>query len=576
MNNHTPWNAGDPSFHPLDLQPSPSSKYINPLTHPPLNEDFQPVIGSIHKATLTLVGTLKAWMLINVTYLAIALTMQTGSVIEQNSQERQVTSKITEMKKEQAWLVNQGLADDRRIGVLPDSVFGHSPWASSQGAYSSPNASIHGMDLTPSIKPIARHWADQRYAISVSTRNEDADYLRLENQATTYRHEEGHSRFYDKHLTINAPSNHPWPSDIERALLPHLNQQNEQKTTIISTQLPIFNDNTHEDGLWREVWLSSARGEAFADAFAVLSTARKAPGEMAHVALKLHAFRVEPNKITTVSSDITGSDHAVEMASFIAGQLDQDDVAKLSATGLDQLSGLIADDCMAWILARQAPSIGFFSDEGYHWWMHKAHREGLDLQKANMAWETWASESLSDFPQSVFGTFNYQVEGFTFHAQGLDQNLFHQDIHYNPDLTLRDMIHPTVHQSKPLWRYDGNGGLIVLKSNADTDMAENPDLIVVDSNGQISNPQNLSAKLLKNQSQIQSAYMGSATEQLLLAARLGIDPLQHAQWLENQETNNITTASDRKYFLKMIIRCAPYIEKHKKSYETQTRIKRGP
>ena len=505
------WTAGEAALAPIEAGQARQGRWLD-----------KAAVG------LGMAGAL-AWGGVVKPMLYIAVIIQAASIADQAWREHKTAVPIAQMKAEQAWLKSQGLAEGRRLGVLAPTTRGHFPWDDEGETHTGKSLSIANIDLAYPMRWIVGDWADKRVGISVSTQERKPSYFDPE-LAITYRHEEGHARAFDKKLRATASKN--WPMEVSAAVLPVvdvLGTYADESPAASPSSLP---------GAWREKWLSSARREAFADAFAVLSAARKKPGEMARVALAAHAFRVVPNMRSLTSTDIAGSDHAVEMASFIAGQFDQAKVAKLGPAGLDALAGRVADDSLAWILARQGPLIGFFEEPGRAWWTERAKRSGLSDSAAVQAWRQWSKEASAAYPWAAFGDFSYEVEGLKFEARGLDKDLAQSNSKREDDRSrLRRAAGLSVEAIPARWRYDGHAGVVVLENRFDASIkGPGQALMVRKETGEWAFGR--ATTIRENpeaQDRIQGALMGAASQQMLLAARLGVDLEEHAKWLMKGE-----------------------------------------
>lgn len=352
--------------------------------------------------------------------LLVALCLQAYTMGMQAWEESKASESIGAMKSEQDWLVGQGLARERRIGVVGDGYLPHNGSMEGRVAHmAQANEFVPGWDATGMIRLMdlgaqklgMPSMVGKRSAISVADPSSKSTF----ELDMVYRHEEGHARASDLGLDASAPD--AWPKEVSEALLPLIN----------GSRSLLMND-------WRLVWLRSTRDEAFADAFACLSKARAEPGAMSACAVQVHERRIFPKgKIPETISSVmaAGSDHAVEMASYLVGQLSQKDVARLDSAGLDQLSGKIADASMAWALARQAPHLEFFSDAYSKWQAEMAFGK-----PAAQAWNAWCAQNLAAEPEAAFGAFHWLVSGIEFKAMGLTKGKASKD-----------------------WRYDGFGGV---------------------------------------------------------------------------------------------------------------------
>ena len=399
----------------MKTQQAPSNVDPEPLQHAMLGEGAEkrkkwrvgPVLGAI------LFGGA-----------ALALGSLSLGILMQASAESDAKDNLKAMRAESAWLVGEGLAVERPLGVFRTSVFaisdGFRP-AGTRGAHAGPTNMLMGMEA-PGILGI---FAKRQWTISAGPDKSPAfvDY----GVAAIYRHEEGHARLESQELAPLAPAF--WPEAVSKVMMP-----------IVGGKADV------EAGDWRSAWLYGIRGEAFADAFAILSTARRGAAAMRGEALDIHASRIfyAAGAQYATALAAAGSDHVADPASLIAGQLDAAAVAKLDSAGIDELSGRIADAAIAHALARSGPAIGFFSKAGLEWWLGLASSAGLPREEAESAWTKWRADSESPAPLAVFGEQRWTIKGIDFAAPRIAA----------PPAGL-------------MWRFDGLGGQVVAPGGFD-------------------------------------------------------------------------------------------------------------
>ena len=157
---------------------------------------------------------------------------------------------------------------------------------------------------------------------------------------------------------------------------------------------------------WRTAYLGTLVNEAFADARALLLSAKKGPGLMQEDALKIHAWRtVGFSGSSNPSIKLGFSDHATAPAAFIVAQLPEKEIAALPMEEIDKLAMEIAVDAAAWSSALQTKSQGLYS---------KSKGSGLELAKRMGAWadyEKMCDQLGSSAPPAVFGELAYEIGG---------------------------------------------------------------------------------------------------------------------------------------------------------------------
>ena len=157
---------------------------------------------------------------------------------------------------------------------------------------------------------------------------------------------------------------------------------------------------------WRTAYLGTLVNEAFADARALLLSAKKSPGLMQADALKIHAWRtVGFSGSSNPSIKLGFSDHATAPAAFIVAQLPEKEIAALSMEEIDNLAIGIAVDAAAWASALQTKSQDLYS---------KASGSGLELAKrlgARADYEKLSDQMASSAPPAVFGELAYEIGG---------------------------------------------------------------------------------------------------------------------------------------------------------------------
>lgn len=357
---------------------------------------------------------------------------QMFSIGTQVYRESNVMDRIDIEKQEQERLIQDQLAPWRRIGTVSASPLGHLPGLSvRKDQYAKEQKSIGGLDLIGPValaleKVGASSWMSSSAAISVSTSKMITGDLVNDSPAFIYRHEEAHAQFEESGIQAMAPSK--WSSEVGETITKIINEKESD-------------ESSEEKANWRSKWIKNIYREAFADTFALLTVARKGEKEFKKEAMWINAYRLFSEKTTTPSTQLAGSDHAIEVASFIAGQLDPKQIAKLNSKEILELSAKIASDTLAWTLTREASSIGFFSEEGRLWWAENMKVEKQGDLKQESAWQTWKTASEIERPLAVFGSFHYQIGIHSMAAKGLEA-------------------------SEGLWKYDGLGGQMVFVAYA--------------------------------------------------------------------------------------------------------------
>lgn len=386
--------------------------------------------------------------------LLVVVGTQVVSMGFQALRESTARPEIKSMQVEQKWLVGQGLAPERRIGRLPPKGAGHSIEAHRDvGAFSAPTLAIAGWDLSMGGALLARaaksmglsaSWLEGGWAISAALPSESgAKGAWGHGAAATYRHEEAHAGMAERKIKAGAPT--AWPAEVGRAVALDIDAR---------WALSWHMDDAQQAG-WRSEWLSGIHREAFADAFEVLSSARKGQGAMAKAALNTHAMRVFQAKGSKSASAslMAGSDHAVDMASFLAGQFDEAAVARLKGPELDVLARAVADRSVAWALARQAPALGFFEGSGRAWWEAVASTRSVPVAERESLWRAWSAGALGETPAAVFGGFEVKAGGGVFKAAGLPQWAARIRI---------ESLNKLEAKTNALWRFDGMGGQVIM------------------------------------------------------------------------------------------------------------------
>lgn len=393
--------------------------------------------------------TLSSGKFIAVVGLAVAAPLmilfaaaELSATVIQHYAESGAAGGIGAMRAEQRWLVAQGLAKTRPIGS-----FGASVW--NKGLYDpigthvqkTPLFGGHELSgLARSFEPLDS-MASHGIAISVDGDASEVfagDAMGLDAaRRATYRHEEGHALMMESPGPIGPLPG--MPADASKIASAAMESISAGKGSL--------------DSQWRGVWLATVRSEALADAYSCLSVARRGQEALRECALSTHAARIFPSfKQTSYSSlDVAGNSHGVDMASFLAAQLDARSVARLDARGLSELCSKIADASVSWSVARQPGALGFFDEAGAGWWKSEAAKAGVPAAQASLAWALWRESSFSDKPEAVFGSHSWTVSGMEFKARGLPESI-----------------------ASSRWRFDGEGGMSIYSKAMDPGKAASP------------------------------------------------------------------------------------------------------
>ena len=352
--------------------------------------------------------------------LLAAICIQLGSMGIEAHKNHQASGDIEKMRAEQKWLVGEGLAAERPIGAIYFGPFRDND----RSAYMAPSKKILGWETTKPVemvdetlvKPLfGRSMLRESLGIAPKTAKLNQNEAFGHTPERSYRHEEGHAQATASGRSLGAAS--AWTPDVAQV-------------ASFAIKRP--------DRNWRARWMAGVWGEAFGDAFSILSNARRGQAQYREDALTLHAIRALGSG-TDVSGAVhwAGEIHAVDMASFMAAQLDVAKVAKLNSAGLDELAGKIADDSLAWAIARQGPLIGFFSPEGKDWWLAEAREAGAPAGASSLAWENWRKQASQNRPPEAFEDKKWLAGGESFEAKGLPRSIGFM----------------------ARWRFDGYGGM---------------------------------------------------------------------------------------------------------------------
>lgn len=395
------------------------------------------------------------------TWAAFTLLIQGGSMVAQSYQESARAAVIGTMSGELDWLQGEGLAPKARVGVAPLNRAGHAFGSQTEAALVDDRMwggwSVVGQlaKALPEMKWAGWSPSEARYVISAPARDlenfepmEMADgrwESKLESVLpSVLRHEAGHALAHENNWGPGRPA--AWSEASGRVAARIVKSQMERASSSSLAQEPWRGD-------WRGKWLAGIWNESLADAFSCVSAAKK--GESRSCALSRHSRRVFPTGPRDVSSiTAAGNDHAVEMASFMVAQLDEDALAKLDPKQVGELSKSIANESLAWALARQGKSIGFFAGAGLDWWMSAADSAGVDLIPAKKAWRDLTEASLEEKPLAAVGPFEWNIGGIAFKAEGLGQGM------------------PSD------WRYDGMAGQVFFEDYMDSSAKSNARVLI--------------------------------------------------------------------------------------------------
>lgn len=322
---------------------------------------------------------------------------------------------VEEMKAEQAWLVKEKLGVGRPIEFATYETDGHmSTRRAGDGA------------LGFAIVAGSRGW-DKASAWSMAAQ-----------PRYVYRHEEGHAEM--SQMAVRAQRSASMAGGWGEVVSNMTN-----RAAIVGRLV-----DAGAGAPWRSKLLTTLRSEAFADAYACLSIARRGQESLRECAMMAHAMRMFPaaaleNGMTSLSAK--GSDHSVDMASFMSGQLRAADVGALDKGGLLELAARIADESVAWSVARNATESGassFFNDDGREWWVELGREGGLSRKEAGELFDGWRKEASAGYPSAAFGSATWIIQGRTFTVEKLPRSA-----------------------RSARWRFEGFGGMIVTAAWSD-------------------------------------------------------------------------------------------------------------
>lgn len=414
--------------------------------------------------------------------LLAAVCIQLGSMGIEAYKNHQASGDIEKMRAEQKWLVGEGLAAERPIGVIYFGPFRDNDRA----AYMASSKRLLGWETTKPVEMIdekivqpllGKSMFSESLGIAPRTAQLNQNKEFRHTPERSYRHEEGHAQATANGRSVRAAS--AWTPEVARV-------------ASFAAARP--------DRNWRARWMAGVWHEAFGDAFSILSNARRGEAQYREEALTLHAIRALGSG-TDVAGAVhwAGEIHSVDMASFMTAQLDVAKVAKLSSAGLDELAAKIADDSLAWAIARQGPLIGFFSPEGKEWWLAEAREAGAPAGASSLAWERWSKQASQIRPPEAFEDKKWLAGGESFEAKGLPKRIGFM----------------------ARWRFDGYGGMAGNAGSVEMGkggpMAKGTMVAISDKDGIAGGPQALE----KSKDAIAMAAMGAAWTQWALAKALG-------------------------------------------------------
>lgn len=414
--------------------------------------------------------------------LLATIGIQLGSMGIEAYKNHQASGDIEKMRAEQKWLVGEGLAAERPIGAIYFGPFRDND----RSAYMAPSKKILGWETTKPVerfdemlvKPLfGRSMLRESLGIAPKTAKLNQNEAFGHTPERSYRHEEGHAQATASGRSLGGAS--AWAPTVAQV-------------AAFAVKRP--------DRNWRARWMDGVWGEAFGDAFSILSNARRGEAQYREDALTLHAIRALGTG-TDVAGAVhwAGEIHAVDMASFMAAQLDVARVAKLSAAGLDELAGKIANDSLAWAIARQGPLIGFFSPEGKEWWLAEARDAGIPAGESSLAWEIWRKQASQSLPPEAFDDKKWHAGGESFEAKGLSRRIGFM----------------------ARWRFDGYGGMAGSAGSVEMGkggpLANGTMAVISDKAGIAGGPSSIE----KSKEEIAMAALGAAWTQWALARALG-------------------------------------------------------
>lgn len=467
---------------------------------------------------------------------AISLLLQALSMNMQAYREYKAGDAIGQMRSEREWMKNVGIGVDRRVGIVASGKSGQEYVRENVGAFASSQVSWGGWDLTSGTELVVggvekitgQKIVDRSFGVSAPIGQ--TPHAFGHDMGMSYRHEEGHARMFDQESRAGAPS--AWPEAVSAVISASIDRINGfgPKKEIDSSESVSYYQ-------WRLKWMAGLRGEAYADAFSVLTAARKGRGAMADAALKTHAYRLFNGKHENrgTSTRAAGGIHSVEMASFIVGQFDENEVARLDSQGLDKLASRVADHSMAWALARQAPLLDFFSDSGCTWWMKLSAREGQPPDLSLRSWEAWKNSAMGERPEAVFGSFEHVIDGVVFKARGLEKETALGELRVlsQNESAVQGRVEREKKWEKALWRFDGYGGKIVMAENTDSPKKPSGNAVIgIDAKGALAYG-DADAMVATHEFNLKKSNANQATmsAHLTLASRLGRDPVAEINFI---------------------------------------------
>lgn len=375
-------------------------------------------------------GLLYLWGKLSLILLAAVAAVQATSIGFQAYEDHQLAQPLSVFRQEQRWMASEGLAPaDRPLGARAHGWLRHTGDVSGSGTSMNYSTTLFGRWDAALPTLVLDSLLTRKGAPSFITRGHSIsvglDDLSSSSMAGlepfAFRHEEAHAQTMEAGLLPEAPSE--WPPEITQALRP---------------RFLALRDSESASRNWRESWMSTFWLEAYADAFSLISGARKGARASALEIAQVYLARSNPSSLSdgAISAlDMAGSDHAVDMAALLVSRIPHPLLASLSLSEAQQLSAQIADRSLAWGLARQAPSIDFFSPLSKLIWFDPLLSQLSEARRSDL-WQRWQQECLSAKPRAVFSPIEFHLRGQTLRVAGLSAS---------------EAAH---------WRFDGFGGRV--------------------------------------------------------------------------------------------------------------------
>lgn len=369
----------------------------------------KPVIGGLTRLTISLV------CIPFITLSSVEFAFSFKDYLEMKSQALTVQERLTEARKEHAWLKDIGIAKDVYVGILKKEE----TKSASSGYYtkislinskkSNEDSFMSNLEgFVPDGPIISNALNFVGLASNSSAIHVGVAMNKMTSDFSKYvvRHELAHSIQKDKKIAIKEVSllTEPKSSSLmvdSDFIAKELEKPQEVKGLLSNDAMEVFQKifESYEYGMdlksknWQINYLHGLFTEGFADAYSLLIKTKDPQYRSGHMRqealLQMRGRTYGFFKESQSAINSSGNEHSVQNVGFMIAQMPEEVIKKMTQKQIEVLSASISLNTLLISLARDSSAIDFFDEKNKDLFFYSIKNGAVELerQKFNKFWE---------------------------------------------------------------------------------------------------------------------------------------------------------------------------------------------